>query len=309
MAVYTAVEPEALGAFLARYDIGRAVALTGIPQGIENSNYRLDTDRGRFVLTLFERRVQAADLPFYLGLMRHLAAREVPCPMPVATRGGDLFGTLCGKAAAIVGFLDGDWPRQPDATQCEAVGAALARLHLAGADFPLRRDNDLSLAGWQRLFAATRDQADGVAPGLADEVQAALGTLTAEWPDDLPRGAIHADLFPDNVFFHDGCISGLIDFYFACTDAMAYDLAICQTAWCFPTPERYDTALAEALERGYTAIRPLSAAERRALPVLRRGAALRFLLTRLYDRVHDVKGLLGQPKDPLEYRCKLRTLT
>jgi len=308
MAVYTAVAAEPLAEFLRGYDIGAAVRLAGIAQGIENSNYELDTAHGRYVLTLYERRVRRDDLPFYLGLMRHLAARDVPCPMPVARRDGALSGELCGKPAAIVGFLDGDWPREPDATQCAAVGGALARLHLAGRDFPLTRPNDLSLDGWQALFAATRERAGELAPGLAEEIAGELAMLQSHWPRDLPGGAIHADLFPDNVFFQGDRLSGLIDFYFACTDAWAYDLAICLTAWCFPTPERYDRRLAAALVDGYTAVRPLGAAEHDALPMLLRGAALRFLLTRLYDLVHGVKGMIGMQKDPLEYRAKLRAL-
>ena len=308
MAVYTAVAAEPLAEFLDGYDIGAATRFAGIAQGIENSNYALDTACGRFVLTLYERRVRRDDLPFYLGLMRHLADRGVPCPMPIARRDGALWADLCGKPAAIVSFLDGDWPRAPSEAQCAAVGAALARLHLASRDFPLVRPNDLSLAGWHGLLAATRDRADAVAPGLAAEIGRELATLTDRWPHDLPSGAIHADLFPDNVFFQGEQVSGLIDFYFACTDAWAYDLAVCLTAWCFPTPEHYDRRLAAALQDGYTAVRPLTAAERDALPLLTRGAALRFLLTRLYDLVHGVKGMIGIQKDPLEYRAKLRAL-
>jgi homoserine kinase type II len=308
MAVYTKVEDGALARFLADYDIGAAGALTGIAQGIENSNYRLETPRGRFVLTLYERRVQAADLPFYLGLMRHLWANGVPCPMPAARRDGALSGVLCGKPAAIVSFLDGDWVRAPAPAHCAELGAALARMHCAGADFPLRRPNDLSLDGWRRLFAQTRDRADTLAAGLATAIGDELERLARGWPRELPGGAIHADLFPDNVLFLGDRLSGLIDFYFACTDAFAYDIAVCLTAWCFPAPGRFDAALADALIGGYTAVRPLSTVERDALPLLTRGAALRFLLTRLYDRLHDVKGMLGAQKDPLEYLARLRAL-
>jgi homoserine kinase type II len=308
MAVYTQVAAEPLADFLTGYDIGAATRLAGIAQGIENSNYELDTLRGRFVLTLYERRVRAADLPFYLGLMRHLAGKGVPCPRPIARRGGALWGELCGKPAAIVTFLDGDWPRAPTAEHCRAVGAALAQMHLAGRDFPLARPNDLSLAGWRQLFAATRERADEIAGGLGVEIAQELAQLEAQWPRDLPDGPIHADLFPDNVFFVGDRLSGLIDFYFACTDAFAYDLAVSLTAWCFPTPDRYDRRLAAALEDGYTAVRPLAEAERNALPILLRGAALRFLLTRLYDLVHGVKGMIGIQKDPLEYRARLRAL-
>jgi homoserine kinase type II len=306
MAVYTEVSDEELTRFLMRYEIGTLVAYKGIAEGVENSNYLLNTDGGRYILTLYEKRVHRADLPFFLGLMEHLAERGLHCPLPVHDRDGALLQELAGRPAAIVSFLDGYSVRRPRVVHCDAVGCALADLHQAGSDFGLRRENALSLAGWRPLVAATADRADEAAPGLADEIARELVFLEENWPGDLPAGVIHADLFPDNVFFRGESMSGLIDFYFACNDLFAYDVAICLNAWCFEEPNAINVTKARALLRGYNERRPLSEAEMRALPILARGSALRFLLTRLYDWFNTSQNALVKPKDPLEYRRKLR---
>jgi homoserine kinase type II len=306
MAVYTDVSADQLGAFLAGYDLGSLRVFKGIAEGVENSNFLLGTTAGRFILTLYEKRVNAADLPFFIGLLEHLAARGLNCPQPVRDRQGQVLGRLVGRPAAIVTFLDGIWIRSPRADHCRALGMALAQLHKAGADFPMTRANGLSLAAWPGLFELARPRADTVAPGLAAETDAELAFLKQAWPADLPTGVIHADLFPDNVFFLDDALSGLIDFYFACTDAFAYDLAICLNAWCFDTTGAFQPEKARALMAGYQAVRPLGPEEVGALPVLARGAALRFMLTRLVDWLNVPEGALVRPKDPLEYRDKLR---
>jgi homoserine kinase type II len=306
MAVYTDVAAEELGAFLSAYDLGDLLAYKGIAEGVENSNFLLHTSRGYFILTLYEKRVAAADLPFFLGLMEHLAARGLNCPQPVKTRAGATLGTLAGRPAAIVTFLDGMWIRRPSATHCAGLGRALAELHLAGADFPLRRTNALSVEGWRTLYATAEARADRVQAGLASAIAAELGILAARWPRSLPQGVIHADLFPDNVFFLGEKLSGLIDFYFACTDTLAYDVAICLNAWCFEADHSYNVTKGRALLAAYAARRPLSAAELDALPLLARGAATRFLLTRLVDWLNVPPGALVKPKDPLEYHRKLR---
>jgi homoserine kinase type II len=306
MAVYTEVSDEELTAFLARYDIGALLSFKGIAEGVENSNFLLKTDDAQFILTLYEKRVKREDLPFFLGLMEHLAERGLPCPTPVHDRSGTILQELAGRPAAIVSFLNGYSVRRPRVAHCGPVGAALADMHLAGADFGIERGNALSLGGWRQLAEATADKADKIADGLAEEIDSELRALEAAWPDDLPRGVIHADLFPDNVFFREETMSGLIDFYFACNDLLAYDLAICLNAWCFEEPNAINVTKARALLRGYGARRPLSEAEIRALPILARGAALRFLLTRLYDWFNTSDGALVKPKDPLEYRRKLR---
>jgi len=306
MAVYTDVAAEEVAAFLSAYDLGDLLAYKGIAEGVENSNFLLHTSRGYFILTLYEKRVAANDLPFFLGLMEHLAARALTCPQPVKNRKGETLGRLAGRPAAIVTFLDGMWIRRPTATHCAGLGHALAELHLAGADFGMKRANALSVQGWRALYETAKTRADGVQAGLHAAIAAELDMLEKSWPRDLPQGVIHADLFPDNVFFLGDQLSGLIDFYFACTDTLAYDVAICLNAWCFELDHSYNVTKGRALLQAYASKRKLSAAERAALPLLARGAATRFLLTRLVDWLEVPAGALVRPKDPLEYHRKLR---
>jgi homoserine kinase type II len=306
MAVYTEVSDEELQAFVAQYDLGDVLSCKGIAEGVENSNFLLVTERGSYILTLYERRVDPADLPFFLGLMEHLAANGVDCPVPVHGRDGVALRSLCGRPAVIVTFLAGMWPRRITPEHCAELGRGLARLHSAGAGFALARPNALSLSGWHTLFEASRARADEVSPGLATLLAGELDQIGARWPRGLPTGVIHADLFPDNVFFRDGRLSGLIDFYFACNDILAYDIAICLNAWCFEADGAFNATKARQLVANYLKVRPLSAAELAALPVLARGAALRFLLTRLYDWLNRSEGALVRPKDPMEYLRKLR---
>ncbi len=306
MAVYTDVPDEELRSFIADYAIGEVISCKGIAEGVENSNFLLRTETGTFILTLYEKRVDPGDLPFFIALMEHLAAQGIACPTPVKGRDGVALRRLCGRPAAVVSFLDGMWPRRIHPFHCAGLGAALARLHLAGASFALRRPNNLSVAGWKSLFEACRDRAHEVRAGLAEELADELASLERNWPKQLPSGIIHADLFPDNVFFRGEQVSGLIDFYFACTDFLAYDLAICLNAWCFENDGSFNVTKARAMLASYRALRPLSPAEFAALPLLARGSALRFLLTRLYDWLHHPPGAFVRPKDPLEYLQKLR---
>jgi homoserine kinase type II len=306
MAVYTEVSDEALNDFLALYAIGDVISFKGIAEGVENTNFLLRTTGQEYILTLYEKRVRAVDLPFFIGLMEHLAKRGVTCPQPVRNRAGEALGELAGRPAAIVTFLDGLWIRRPNLRHCAEVGEALARMHLAGADFGLKRANALSLDGWPPLFRSAEARADEVAPRLRQESAAELSFLQAHWPEGLPTGVIHADLFNDNVFFLGEKLSGLIDFYFACNDALAYDLAICLTAWCFESDNSFSVSKGRAMISGYERVRPLGDAEIKALPVLARGAALRFMLTRLVDWLNVPRGAKVAPKNPLEYRDKLR---
>jgi homoserine kinase type II len=306
MAVYTDVTDEEISEFLVGYDLGTLLSYKGIAEGVENSNFLLHTSEGYFILTLYEKRVAAGDLPFFLNLMEHLAARGLTCPQPVRSRSGEALGRLANRPAAIVTFLDGVWIRRPSPAHCGALGTALAELHLAGADFGMMRRNVLSVEGWRPLFEAAAARADTVASGLRDTIATELAKLEHDWPRDLPQGVVHADLFPDNVFFIGDRLSGLIDFYFACTDALAYDVAICLNAWCFEPDLSYNMTKGRALLYGYMRRRPLSASETAALPTLCRGAALRFLLTRLVDWLSVPPGALVRPKDPFEYYRKLR---
>jgi homoserine kinase type II len=306
MAVYTEVTDEALAAFLTLYDIGRMVAFRGIAEGVENSNYALKTTAGDYILTLYEKRVKTEELPWFLGLMEHLAAQGFSCPLPVRGINGGNLNVLAGRMASITTFLPGVWPRRVQVEHCEPLGEALAQLHLAGAGFGPRRENALGPAGWAPLLAASLLRADEVAAGLGAELQAGLAGILAAWPEYLPTGHIHADLFPDNVFFLEGRVSGLIDFYFAATDYYAYDVAVCLNAWCFERDFSFNVTKSQALLRGYLQHRELDAAERAAMPVLAAGAAMRFLLTRLYDWLNTPAGALVTRKDPVDYLRRLR---
>lgn len=306
MAVYTDVNEDQLRAFLGDYSIGSLLSYKGIAEGVENSNFLLRTTGGTFILTLYEKRVNLEDLPFFLGLMDHLAAKGLTCPVPVPRRDGQMLGELAGRPAALVSFLDGTWLRRPNPVHCGEVGRALATLHVAGNDFPIIRTNALSVDSWRPLWEKSRARAGEVEPGLADEIDADLAALEAGWPGDLPAGVIHADLFPDNVFFIGDRLSGLIDFYFACNDFFVYDVAICLNAWCFEHDGAFNLTKGMALLDGYASVRALEPRETAILPLLARGAALRFFLTRLHDWLTTPEGALVVKKDPLEYLRKVR---
>lgn len=306
MAVYTEVSDDALADFVASYGIGEITSCKGIAEGVENSNYLLATTLGSYILTLYEKRVDPAELPFFLGLMEHLAARGLACPTPVRDSQGRMLRTLAGRPAAIVTFLKGVSVRRPQTHHCAALGAALADLHLKGDGFAIRRKNALSLAGWRELAEKLGADAEKVAPGLRSLIADEIAALGECWPKGLPEGVIHADLFPNNVFFLGDRLSGLIDFYFACNDILAYDIAVSINAWCFEPDFSFNITKAKAMLRRYGEARRLSADEANALPVLCRGAALRFLLTRAYDWLHTREDALVKRLDPNEYVRKLR---
>lgn len=306
MAVYTDINEIELTAYLENYDIGSLLSYKGIAEGVENSNYLLRTTQSTFILTLYEKRVDRNDLPFFINLMQHLAANGLECPQPVVQKNGEAIGELAGRPAAIVTFLEGMWLRKPTADHCYALGVAMAQMHLAGQDFAMERENSLTLKDWRPLWVKCTTDADNVEAGLREQTEADLSYLEQNWPTDFPRGIIHADLFPDNVFFIGQNLSGIIDFYFACTDMLAYDLAICLNAWCFERDFSYNLTKGTALLRGYNSVRPLSAQEQEALPVLCRGAAMRFMLTRLYDWINTPADSFVTKKDPLEYLRRMR---
>ena len=312
MAVYTEVSDDELRAFLREYDIGEVVSFNGIAEGVENSNYLLqtmtssDASPENYILTLYEKRVRPDELPYFLGLMDHLAKHGFSCPTPIHGKDGAALRELSGRPAAIVSFLSGMWPRKATPQHCAELGMAMARLHLAGVDFAGHRDNNMSVSGWEKLVEATREQADDVVPGLSDVIVTELAYIRENWPSGLPQGVIHADLFPDNVVFLGDRLSGLIDFYFACNDALAYDIAICINAWCFESDASLNITKARAMLRGYASARPLSLPEYDVLPQLARGAALRFLLTRLYDWINHDDTAFVRPKDPRQFLDRLR---
>ncbi len=304
MAVYTRVDAAALVDFLARFDLPAPTVFKGIAEGVENSNYLLETSGTRYILTLYEKRVDPADLPYFLGLMDHVVAKGVPAARPIRDRDGDILQTLCGRPAALISFVEGTSPDTPSPAQAKAAGAALAELHQATADFSKTRPNSLSVEGWQQLATDIGADLDRFEPGLTHEIGEAIQHLAEAWPHQLPAGTIHADLFPDNVLFLDDEVSGMIDFYFACTDLYAYDLAISMNAWI--PEETHAPELARAFREGYERVRPLSSDEAAALPTLLQGAALRFFLTRAYDWLNQVPGSLVRVKDPLPYLRLMR---
>lgn len=306
MAVYTDIAPEELDALLACYAIGEARSFHGIAEGVENSNFLLRTDQGQFILTVYEKRVDPEDLPFFLGLMDHLSGRDFVCPVPVKAQDGQALQSICGKPAAIVTFLDGRSPRRRTAEKCYGIGRVMAEMHQAGQGFEIRRANALGPAGWRPLFARSQQTGQGLAKALEQEIILELNRLESAWPKDLPAGVIHADLFPDNAFFEGDRVSGIIDFYFACNDLLAYDVSIALNAWCFEPSGEFNITKAKALIDGYHSQRKLSQAEINALPILCSGSALRFYLTRLYDWLNQIEGALVKPHDPGEYLRKSR---
>jgi homoserine kinase type II len=305
MAVYTDITDDELAKLLADFDLGEPLSFKGIAEGVSNSNFLLETDGGRYILTVYEQRTNPKDLPFFLGLMRWLAEHGYPCATPMADRNGEALKTVCGKPCAIVSFLPGMSVRRPSVAHCRQAGEGLAKLHLAADGFAMSRANDLGHAAWASMFAPLKGQAEALKPGLAAVIEGDLARFQAGWPTGLPSGVIHADFFPDNVFFHGREFAGAIDFYFACTDALAYDVAVALNAWCFEPDGSFNVTAARAMVAGYEAHRPLSAAERGALPILAHGAAMRFFLTRLHDWRAAPAGALVKPHDPLEYERKL----
>ena len=306
MAVYTEISDEELARFIGAYGLGELLSYKGIAEGVENTNYLVHTTTGTFILTIYEKRVDPDDLPFFLGLMEHLSARGVTCPLPVRDKEGNILNVLAGRHAALITFLEGMWPKRPKVEHCLELGKALARMHVAGQDFLLRRVNALGPKGWRPLFKTFASRAEDIMPGLRDLIGTELQFLEASWPDRLPQGVIHADLFPDNVFFINEKLSGLIDFYFACNDALAYDIAVCLNAWCFESNFDFNATKGRALLGGYNSVRRLSSEERDAMPILARGAAMRFLLTRSFDWLNTPKDALVARKDPFDYVRRLR---
>ncbi|MEG3087270.1 homoserine kinase [Sphingomonas sp. PB4P5] len=310
MAVYTHVSAEALGAFLARYDCGALVSAKGIAEGVENSNYLVDTTTGRFILTLYEKRVDTSDLPFFFAMLDHLAARGSPVPPAIKDRAGQAIQHLAGRAACLIKFLSGVSLSTPTPAQALAAGKALGEMHAGLADFTMVRPNTLGVDDWRPLLDQCGRAMDEIQPGLFDRVSAALGTVETQWPRDLPVATIHADLFPDNVLMLGDQVTGLIDFYFACTDIRAYDLAVMHSAWAFDADGLpLDAGVGRGIVAGYDAAHGLSGAERAVLPILAQGACIRFLLTRAWDWLNTPADALVTRKDPLAYLRRLDTYT
>ena len=309
MAVYTEIDSNTLAEIAVQYPLSQVDEFKGITAGVQNSNFLLTTADAKYILTIYESSangVSAADLPFFLGLMLHLSAQGLSCPVPLARKDGELISTIKNKPAALVSFLEGRSVKTPRPEHCRALGAAMAQMHLAGDGFELTRPNNHGLGNWQALFERCHSRADEVSPDLTRAMERELTRLKENWPDNLPTGIIHADLFPDNVFFLQGDISGLIDFYFACNDFYAYDLAIALNAWCFEADATFNVTKARALLSGYQNLRPLAPEEIDAVPILGAGAAMRFLTTRLFDWLNQVDGAQVEPKNPNDFLRRLR---
>ncbi|WBO23499.1 homoserine kinase [Sphingomonas abietis] len=306
MAVYTHVPAEEMAALLARYGLGGLRSAKGIAGGVENSNYLVEAEGGRFILTLYEKRVDAGDLPFFLALLDHLADRGLPVPRALRDRDGVQVQTVAGRPACLIEFLEGVSLSHPTPAQARATGEALGRMHAALADFTPERPNSLGLVGWAALAARCGAAVDTIAPGLSARIAEEIAFLDAHWPTDLPRAVIHADLFPDNVLMLGDAVTGVIDFYFACTETRAWDLAVTHSAWAFSGDGAdYRAEIGDALLAGYEATFGLSDAERAALPVLARGSALRFTLTRAWDWLNTPADAMVTRKDPLAYLRRL----
>lgn len=316
MAVYTQLGAETMAAIIAQFGVGALVSAKGIAEGVSNSNWLIETEGAdavggsapaRFILTMYEKRLALEDLPFFLGLLDHLAARGCPVPRTIHDADGNAFRMHEGKALALIEFLPGVSVSDPTPAQAKAVGAALGQIHLAAADFPMSRANALGLADWVELAEACgAGGLHAIDPTLDRLVADSLVRLANDWPRDLPRSVIHADLFPDNVLILGDRVSGLIDFYFACTDITAYDVAVTHAAWCFGSDgRRFDPALSAALLAGYESFRPLSEQERAALPILARGASMRFLMTRAYDWMNTPADAMVTRKDPMAFARRL----
>ena len=295
MAVFTHISQEQLAQHLVLYEIGGLVSFDGINEGVENTNYKVLTQQNHFILTLFEKRTQPEDLPFFIALMKHLHGRGIHCPDVIAAKNGDTIVSFAGKPAIITSFLEGQGPRQIEDFHVSAVGQTLGKMHLAGQSFKMERHNAMSLPAWKHLIGRCVGKTD-----LQPLLQKELEYLRAHWPQDLPMGAVHADLFPDNVFFNGKDLTGVIDFYFACTDTFAYDLMLTLNAWCFELLG-LNKHRAKLLLDAYQKERPLSEAEKKSLGFFGRAAAVRIIATRLYDWLHPVEGAVITPKDPQEY--------
>jgi homoserine kinase type II len=306
LAVYTQVSAEDLAELLQRYDVGGLVSAKGIAEGVENSNYLVDTTTARFILTLYEKRVDPAELPFFMALLDHLADAGLPVPRALKDRDGVQITQVAGRPACLIEFLPGISVSHPTAAQAHSTGAALGRMHAALASFTPERRNSMGPDGWRSLANQCGDDLDRIRPGLGARVAQEIAFLDTHWPRDLPRAVIHADLFPDNVLMRGDDATGIIDFYFACTEVRAWDVAVTHAAWCFENDGTgFHEELGAGLIGGYDATFGLSAAERDAFPVLARGAALRFLLTRAWDWLNTPADAMVTRKDPLAFLRRL----
>ena len=305
MAVYTKLEHQEVRQFLEQYNINNFKDYKGITEGVENTNYLIKTSEQDYILTIYEKRVDENDLPFFIKLLSYLSENKFPCPRPIASKNNEKINRIKNKNAALVTFLNGQSKNKITSEECFEIGKITAQLHEITKKFDINRKNNLSIENWESIFEKTIKQKIDLDESIIKKTKNYLNFLKDKWPKNLPQGIIHADLFPDNIFFTNNKVSGIIDFYFACNDFFAYEIAICINSLCFDNNSTFNMTKAKNLIDGYTSIRTLSEDEKKYLPILSMGAAMRFFLTRLYDFYHTDNKADVKIKDPFEYLKKI----
>ncbi|MEY2910242.1 MAG: Homoserine kinase [Pseudomonadota bacterium] len=305
MAVYTKLEHQEVRQFLEQYNINNFKDYKGITEGVENTNYLIKTSEQDYILTIYEKRVDENDLPFFIKLLSYLSENKFPCPKPIANKNNEKINRIKNKNAALVTFLNGQSKNKITSEECFEIGKITAQLHEITKKFNINRKYNLSIENWESIFEKTIKQKIDLDESIIKKTKNYLNFLKDKWPKNLPQGIIHADLFPDNIFFTNNKVSGIIDFYFACNDFFAYEIAICINSLCFDNNSTFNMTKAKNLIDGYTSIRTLSEDEKKYLPILSMGAAMRFFLTRLYDFYHTDNKADVKIKDPFEYLKKI----
>tara|TARA_Y100000590_G_scaffold258781_1_gene290434 strand:- start:3500 stop:4468 length:969 start_codon:yes stop_codon:yes gene_type:complete len=308
VAVYTKLSEKNLKEFLKKYDKGQLLNYKGIQEGIENTNYYIETEKGKFILTVYEKRVDEKDLPFFMSVMKNLYDSKFPSPQPIINKNGNYITEILNKKAAMVSFLEGKAKKILSPDDCKKVGIHTAKLHLITKNLISKRQNKLSVNSWKKIYSKIKNDCSKIHPNLSKIVEKNLNEMESKWPKDIPSGIIHADLFSDNIFFKNNELTGIIDFYFSCNDYYAFEIAICLNALCFEGIKEnlsFNVTKAKKFIDGYSAVRQLKDKEKKCLKILCQGAAMRFLLTRVFDYLNLTKGALVKIKDPVEYLKRL----
>jgi len=308
MAVYTKLPEKKLIEFFSKYNLGKLLNFKGIKEGIENTNYYIQTEKGKFILTLYEKRVEEKDLPFFISLMRNLYDKNFPSPEPIINKNGNYISEISGKKAAVISFIGGVAKKVLSPSDCFDVGINTAKLHIITKDLKGKRENKLSVGSWREIYNKVKKDCSKIHPNLSTVIEKNLNEIEKDWPENIPSGIIHADLFPDNIFFNKNKLSGIIDFYFSCNDYYAFEIAICLNALCFEGKNEnlsFNVTKAKKFIDGYSSIRNLTDGEKKSLKVLCKGAAIRFLLTRVFDYLNLIEGAIVKIKDPVEYLKRL----
>ena len=308
MAVYTKLSKSELVGFFSKYNLGKLLNYKGIKEGIENTNYFIQTEKGKFILTLYEKRTEEKDLPFFISLMRNLFDKKFPTPEPIINKNGNYISEVLNKKAAVISFLEGNSKTNLDPDNCYQVGIYTAKLHLITKDLTGKRENKLSVKSWRELYNKVKNDCSKIQKNLPKIIEKNLNEIEKNWPKDIPAGIIHADLFPDNIFFKNNKLSGIIDYYFSCYDLYAFEIAICLNALCFEGKNEnlsFNVTKAKKFIDGYSSLKKLTEKEKDSLKILCKGAALRFLLTRVFDYLNLTEGAIVKIKDPIEYLKRL----